>query len=189
MGLGLAHPHDNVFWQFANWTARQYTNESCYVCQVVPPSTNQHSLKTKNASLTDTLITVARVCITDNCLNTNTSTSNFTHANYTEKSEIRWCENNTDKGSCVTALRTVLKISKRDVPRVLTFKALVSGRFPTCFVGLGNVTVGNTSIRHCNRTYWPYGENHTCDGNHSCSDIHPGAQGTTVMPLDWFWVC
>ncbi|XP_060778624.1 uncharacterized protein LOC132887170 [Neoarius graeffei] len=41
LGAGLpagAGPRDNIFWQFANWTARAHTNES-YVCHLMPSST------------------------------------------------------------------------------------------------------------------------------------------------------
>ncbi|XP_060784663.1 uncharacterized protein LOC132891209 [Neoarius graeffei] len=42
LGAGLparAGPRDNIFWQFANWAARTHTNESCYVCHLMPSST------------------------------------------------------------------------------------------------------------------------------------------------------
>ncbi|KAL6464619.1 hypothetical protein MHYP_G00269360 [Metynnis hypsauchen] len=36
-------PIDNVFWQYANWTAKQYTNDSCYVCHLMPSSVDKHN--------------------------------------------------------------------------------------------------------------------------------------------------
>lgn len=30
--VAYSHPHDNVFWKYANWTVRSYTNSSCYLC-------------------------------------------------------------------------------------------------------------------------------------------------------------
>nr|XP_021323465.1 uncharacterized protein LOC110438088 [Danio rerio]XP_021330366.1 uncharacterized protein LOC110439296 [Danio rerio] len=46
--LGLTQAHTevhNLFWQYANWTARQTTNESCVVCQEVFSSAVTISLK------------------------------------------------------------------------------------------------------------------------------------------------
>ncbi|KAL6461010.1 hypothetical protein MHYP_G00309760 [Metynnis hypsauchen] len=48
-------PMDNVFWQYANWTAKQYTNDSCYVCHLMPSSVDKHSMITAPQNLSATL--------------------------------------------------------------------------------------------------------------------------------------
>ncbi|KAL7863445.1 hypothetical protein SRHO_G00124290 [Serrasalmus rhombeus] len=48
-------PMDNVFWQYANWTAKQYTNDSCYVCHLMPSSVDKHSMATAPLDLSATL--------------------------------------------------------------------------------------------------------------------------------------
>ncbi|KAL7883495.1 hypothetical protein SRHO_G00011580 [Serrasalmus rhombeus] len=56
-------PMDNVFWQYANWTAKQYTNDSCYVCHLMPSSVDKHSMATAPLDLSATLQAVAHTCL------------------------------------------------------------------------------------------------------------------------------
>ncbi|KAL6469578.1 hypothetical protein MHYP_G00206970 [Metynnis hypsauchen] len=61
-------PIDNVFWQYANWTAKQYTNDSCYVCHLMPSSVDKHSITTAPQDLSATLQAVAHTCLSPDCL-------------------------------------------------------------------------------------------------------------------------
>ncbi|KAL7866149.1 hypothetical protein SRHO_G00113960 [Serrasalmus rhombeus] len=49
--------------QYANWTAKQYTNDSCYVCHLMPSSVDKHSMATAPLDLSATLQAVAHTCL------------------------------------------------------------------------------------------------------------------------------
>ncbi|XP_046702004.1 uncharacterized protein LOC124383754 [Silurus meridionalis] len=190
LGTGLpvqAHPHDNTFWQFANWTARQHTNESCYVCQAFPMSTTATSLKPRNDTLTDTLVAMAHICITDTCISQNHTyaSQNYTHWSYLNHTGSRWCQNNTDKSTCISALRTTLKMDTRSNAYIPGFQAFQgpNHQYVVCMERNSSTILGKLARKSCNQTYVERrGKNAT-----GCS-LHPGENGTT-WKQDWYWVC
>ncbi|KAK2817765.1 hypothetical protein Q7C36_021698 [Tachysurus vachellii] len=161
LGTGLpvqAHPHDNKFWKFANWTARQHTNESCYVCQVFPTSATTTSLKPRNDTLDTTLTVMAQICISETCISGKTTEKGHEnqHIRYLKRTGARWCANNTnDEFFCINALRTALKMDQKGTAFVKDFQALQgpNHQYTVCVTARGNIFLGNLATKSCNKTY------------------------------------
>lgn len=194
------HPHDNTFWQFANWTAKQHTNESCYVCHILPSSVLGMSLRpTPDQNQISMLKALGLKCINPEfCLNGTKQAGwqNLTH--YENIPPSKWCKK--PDNNCSDAADTVypayinhLKGLYKD-RRPVSFRAFLPPRFrfSMCFRGLGNLPMGNISVEHCIIIYDPYLTNLTCRAN--CSVLHPGKQSTVPNlsykdSVDWYWVC
>ncbi|XP_053350295.1 uncharacterized protein LOC128520203 [Clarias gariepinus] len=193
------HPHDNVFWRFANWTAKQYTNESCYVCQHFPSAVGQTSLRPLPGN-ESALLVAARVCISSYCRNgTQYINSNLTHSLFLNQTGSDWwCRlmhyDHNFSNPCdysLTALDiSLLRFSTRKRALVTAFQVftLPNFKYPYCFIGNGSVFLGNMHLDMCSEAYFPYSPDRSCpEGN--CSVIHPGPRGTINHYSDWYWVC
>ncbi|XP_060766989.1 uncharacterized protein LOC132874656 [Neoarius graeffei] len=202
LGAGLpaqAFPHDNVFWQFANWTAREHTNESCYVCHILPTSSSTNLLKPSHNNDSTTLTAISRGCISNRCISaslnpstftTNFMTTNLTHQEYLSRQGDRWCQASSGTGSasrtrCLKILRDTYKDAKPEGFKSFSPPGFM---FKYCFKGTGNVFLGHIATSHCQTIYKPYTFNGSCPSG-NCSAIAPSNGGTVVYDLDWYWVC
>ncbi|KAL6482202.1 hypothetical protein MHYP_G00102820 [Metynnis hypsauchen] len=119
-------PMDNVFWQYANWTAKQYTNDSCYVCHLMPSSVDKHSITTAPQDLSATL-----------------------QADFCSKTR-----NTTDLAICLQALQYFLtNHSPPGTP--LAISAINKGPFSVCFEGFGHTLLGHLPDSLCPYTVTP----------------------------------
>ncbi|KAL6479318.1 hypothetical protein MHYP_G00127510 [Metynnis hypsauchen] len=181
-------PMDNVFWQYANWTAKQYTNDSCYVCHLMPSSVDKHSMITAPQNLSATLQAVAHTCLSPDCLTV--TNYNYPHINYSLSLSQNFCpktRNTTDVAICS---RDILKYFLTDhstsgIP--LAISALNKSPFSVCCEGSGRTPLGRLSSSLCPYTVTP------CNGSSSykCSALAPDDKGTTPSSYvtDWYWVC
>ncbi|KAL6472160.1 hypothetical protein MHYP_G00183480 [Metynnis hypsauchen] len=177
-------PMDNVFWQYANWTAKQYTNDSCYVCHLMPSSVDKHSMITAPQNLSATLQAVAHTCLSPDCLTV--TNYNYPHINYSLSLSQNFCpktRNTTDVAICS---RDILKYFLTDhstsgIP--LAISALNKSPFSVCFEGSGRTPLGRLSSSLCPYTVTP------CNGSSSykCSALAPDDKGTTPSSYvtDW----
>ncbi|KAL6482706.1 hypothetical protein MHYP_G00075780 [Metynnis hypsauchen] len=179
-------PMDNVFWQYANWTAKQYTNDSCYVCHLMPSSVDKHSMTTAPQDLSATLQAVAHTCLSPDCLRV--IHYEYPHINYSLSLSQDFCSktcNTTDLAICLQALQYVLtNHSPPGTP--LAMSAINKGPFSVCFEGFGHTLLGHLPDSLCPYTVTP------CNGSSSsnCSALAPD-EGTTPSSYvtDWYWVC
>ncbi|KAL6470559.1 hypothetical protein MHYP_G00216780 [Metynnis hypsauchen] len=180
-------PMDNVFWQYANWTAKQYTNDSCYVCHLMPSSVDKHSITTAPQDLSATLQAVAHTCLSPDCLRV--IHYEYPHINYSLSLSQDFCSktrNTTDLAMCLQALQYFL--TNRSPPGTpLAISAINKGPFSVCFEGFGHTLLGHLPDSLCPYTVTP------CNGSSSsnCSALAPDDKGTTPSSYvtDWYWVC
>ncbi|KAL6455731.1 hypothetical protein MHYP_G00355820 [Metynnis hypsauchen] len=180
-------PMDNVFWQYANWTAKQYTNDSCYVCHLMPSSVDKHSMTMAPQDLSATLQAVAHTCLSPDCLRV--IHYEHPHINYSLSLSQDFCSktrNTTDLAICLQALQYVL--TNRYPPGTpLAMSAINKGPFSVCFEGFGHTLLGHLPDSLCPYTVTP------CNGSSSrnCSALAPDDKGTTPSSYvtDWYWVC
>ncbi|XP_060756697.1 uncharacterized protein LOC132867707 [Neoarius graeffei] len=211
--LGAGNPaqashEDNVFWQFANWTAKQHTNESCYVCHLMPVSSASVSLapRSQNGSF-GALQQLARSCLTLVCLGGYTVNQTHTHSEFSNHSQVKGlhnCHKNTSNNltDCLKSIRTMRKFWIPEMFRPQGFSAQVPPKFvfPVCVERQGNTnfSLGLLSRQHCgtildeynsSSTYEAYLQNATCTSSRNCSVIAPDIVGTDPLGDDWYWVC
>ncbi|KAL6455123.1 hypothetical protein MHYP_G00364300 [Metynnis hypsauchen] len=187
VGSAGGSPIDNVFWQYANWTAKQYTNDSCYVCHLMPSSVDKHSITTAPQDLSATLQAVAHTCLSPDCLKV--IHYEYPHINYSLSLSQDFCSktrNTTDLAICLQALQYFLT-NRSPAGTPLAISAINKGPFSVCFEGFGHTLLGHLPDSLCPYTVTP------CNGSSSsnCSALAPDDKGTTPSSYvtDWYWVC
>ncbi|XP_047670270.1 uncharacterized protein LOC125141298 [Tachysurus fulvidraco] len=192
--------HENTNWQFANYTAKMITNESCYVCMILPTAASKHTMIPMKSNGSE-LKAIAQYCRNSYCMWKQDAyrVQNGTHLSLVINSPASlWCEaggpGRTDLTGTTICLRTLMRVTKRtfkvNQTRVNTFVAQPPHKlnYTHCFVGTGNIPLGNIASRRCTHLYYPYSDDGTCP-QAECSLIHPSDTGTLLRADDWYWVC